>query len=256
MRKKLFYLTITVVFISTIFVSAYLASAAPKSKGNDRVLSKVKFIHYKKGYGKPESTPGGGKGNGKDKDEGDYTYLARGAKWKVPEEYLLNPTHLDEVTDEAIGAAVGDGMDEWESHANFDIFESITIDYTATFEDLDVPQGENTISFQDFGSGNENVIAEATVWGYFGGQPSQREIIEAHIVLNDNFLWGVVTNPEAPFMDVQNIVTHELGHCAGMGDLYKTDTTEETMYGYSDEGETKKRDLYKGDIAGITNLYQ
>ena len=57
-------------------------------------------------------------------------------------------------------------------------------------------------------------------------------------------------------MDLQNILTHELGHCAGMGDLYQTDAIEETMFGYSDEGETYKRDLYKGDIAGVTNLYE
>ncbi len=258
MSRKLFCLTIVVVFIGTILVLTYMASAAPQGKGNDRVLSKVKFIHYKKGYGKPEGTPGGGKGNGKNKDEGDYTYLARGAKWKTIEDYRVNPSNGDGVTKSQVQDAVAAGMDEWETpgEETFDIFGSLIVDDTAVFLDLDVPQGNNTISFQNFGSGSENVIAEATVWGYFGGPPSQREIIEAHIVFNDNFLWGIVTDPEDPFMDVQNIVTHELGHCAGMGDLYKTDTIEETMYGYSEEGETKKRDLYKGDIAGITKLYQ
>ena len=57
MSRKLFCLTVGVVVIGTIFVSAYLASAAPQGKGNDRVLSKVKFIHFKKGYGKPEGEP-------------------------------------------------------------------------------------------------------------------------------------------------------------------------------------------------------
>jgi hypothetical protein len=57
-------------------------------------------------------------------------------------------------------------------------------------------------------------------------------------------------------MDVQNIVTHELGHCAGMDDLYESNAVEETMYGYSEEGETKKRDLYLGDITGIIGLYK
>jgi len=56
-------------------------------------------------------------------------------------------------------------------------------------------------------------------------------------------------------MDTQNIATHELGHAAGMGDLYETTAALETMYGYSTEGETSKRDLYFGDIAGIQNLY-
>ena len=41
----------------------------------------------------------------------------------------------------------------------------------------------------------------------------------------------------------------------GLVDLYNQKTTDETMYGYSTEGETTKRDLYTGDIAGIQFLY-
>jgi len=74
-------------------------------------------------------------------------------------------------------------------------------------------------------------------------------------MLNDYFEWGDAES-HTTLMDVQNIVTHELGHCAGMGDLYKTEASEETMYGYSQEGETKKRDLYEGDKNGISKLYE
>ena len=56
-------------------------------------------------------------------------------------------------------------------------------------------------------------------------------------------------------MDVQNIITHEIGHSAGMNDLYSTSCLQETMYGYSTEGEIKKRDLNSGDITGIRKLY-
>jgi hypothetical protein len=67
-------------------------------------------------------------------------------------------------------------------------------------------------------------------------------------------VWGdAALSPEV--MDIQNIATHELGHCAGMGDVYEGLAAEETMYGYSENGELKKRDLYTGDIAGITKLY-
>ena len=55
-------------------------------------------------------------------------------------------------------------------------------------------------------------------------------------------------------IDFYNIATHELGHSVGMTDLYNF-CTEETMYGYATEGETKKRDLNAGDIAGINALY-
>ena len=248
------YLLVVAAVFSTTCVFTCLASAAPQGKGNDRVLSKIKFIHYKKSLGKPSGTPGG-KPDGK--DEGYYTYLAKGAKWKEVEPYILNPTNLDGVKKGDVSLAVELGMSEWESHALADIFGLLTVDTDAPYLDLDVLQEKNTISFRSFD--NQNVIAMATVWGYFGGPLSQREIIEAHIELNDDFVWGIVPDPENPGenppMDMQNILTHELGHCAGMGDLYKTDAIEETMFGYSDEGETNKRDLFKGDIAGITNLY-
>ncbi|MFH1462165.1 MAG: matrixin family metalloprotease [bacterium] len=56
-------------------------------------------------------------------------------------------------------------------------------------------------------------------------------------------------------MDLQNIAVHKIGHGAGLADLYDTVCTEETMYGYSNYGETKKRDLNAGDITGIQELY-
>ncbi|MFN2432064.1 MAG: matrixin family metalloprotease [Gemmatimonadota bacterium] len=50
------------------------------------------------------------------------------------------------------------------------------------------------------------------------------------------------------------MVVHELGHAMGMG--HPSDScTEETMYRFATEGETKKRDLFTGDIAKINDLY-
>ena len=56
-------------------------------------------------------------------------------------------------------------------------------------------------------------------------------------------------------MDLQNIATHELGHSAGMGDLYSGSCSTQTMFGYSGYGEIIKRDLATGDIQGIRKLY-
>ena len=254
MSRKLFCLAVVVIVIGTICVSAYLASAAPQGKGNDRVLSKITFIHYRKAYGKPPWA-GGGNGGGKDKKEGYYSYLAKGAKWKEIEDYILNPENNDGASKTLVKNAVAEGMDEWETPEDktFIIFGNIEIDNTVEYND-GAYRGYNTISFGIYD--NPDVIAIASVWGYFTGPPSQREIVEAHILMNDgDFEWGNGSvNPS--IMDVQNIVTHELGHCAGMGDVYELAAAEETMYGYSSEGEIKKRDLYKGDITGITQLYK
>lgn len=250
MSKKLLCLAVVVVVVGTIFVSAYLASAAPQGKGNDRVLSKVKFIHYRKGYGKPEGTPGGGKAE----DKGYYTYISKGAKWKLTEDYLLNPGNNHGNWKSLVSNAVEAGMEEWETPGDttLDIFGNVILKSSVSY-DGGAYREYNTISFGTHD--NPNVIAEASVWGYFYGPPSQREIVEAHILLNDDFVWGDAETNTA-LMDVQNIVTHELGHCAGMGDVYQPRATEETMYGYSTAGETDKRDLYTGDITGITKLYE
>lgn len=70
-----------------------------------------------------------------------------------------------------------------------------------------------------------------------------------------DYEWGNADIDGISVMDLQNIATHELGHAAGLGDLYKPPATEETLYGYANYGETKKRGLYYGDIAGIKKLY-
>lgn len=54
----------------------------------------------------------------------------------------------------------------------------------------------------------------------------------------------------------ESIATHELGHSVGLDDLYDGSCSEQTMYGYATEGETKKRTLEAGDIAGVQELYK
>ncbi len=233
-------------------LAASLARAEGKALGKDRVLSKVTFIHYRKGFGKPPGTPGGGK----KQDSGYYEYIASGAKWRTIEDYRLNLACEENVAgslDQTIEDAVLAGLGEWESAGgeSLAIFGDVVLDGTVGYDD-GAYRGYNTVSFGPYG--DPNVIAVTTVWGYFGGRPSSREIIEAHLLFNDSFVWGdAVLSPE--LMDIQNIATHELGHCAGMGDVYEGLAAEETMYGYSENGELKKRDLYTGDIAGITKLY-
>jgi len=217
----------------------------PKGLDDRGPLTKITFIHYKKGYGKPTGGPG------KPKTITCYSFLANGAKWKTTEDYLINPTNPDELHENFVMSAIEAGVSEWEKHAEKNIFGSSSKDATISFnESMD---GKNTASFGPYPE--PGVIAIANVWGFFGGPPQTRELVEWDILFNDVFTWGdATTNPS--LMDLQNIATHELGHSAGMDDLYTTSCNLETMYGYSIEGETIKRDLNTGDIAGIMKLYQ
>lgn len=73
-------------------------------------------------------------------------------------------------------------------------------------------------------------------------------------MFDTDFTWGDATIDPA-VMDLQNIATHEIGHGAGLDDVYDLACSEVTMYGYSDYGETKKRTLEEPDITGIQELY-
>ena len=116
--------------------------------------------------------------------------------------------------------------------------------------DPDRVDGKNVAGFGPYSQ--SNVIAVTTVWGYFSGPTQWKEIVEWDMLFNTNFKWGI-TSSDA--MDIQNIGTHEMGHSAGLGDLYTTSCSIETMYGYSGYGEITKRTLETGDIAGIKSLY-
>jgi len=93
------------------------------------------------------------------------------------------------------------------------------------------------------------VIAVTIMWY----NTATKTMVEFDMVFDTDYAWSI--SGEAGKMDLQNIATHELGHGAGLSDLYSNAAYQETMYGYSDFGEVSKRDLYAGDIQGITRLY-
>jgi len=180
-----------------------------------------------------------------------YEFLARGAKWKTIEPYLVDPANDEGLGEQFITNNLATSIEKWEVVANFDILgnEASGIVDGADFE---APDNKNEVYFSNLGE--TNTIAFAVVWGIFGGPPPFRELVEWDMVFNDAFTWGDA-EIDSSFMDFENIATHELGHAVGLADLYTTKCNTQTMYGYSDYGEISKRSLESGDIAGIQALY-
>lgn len=241
MIKLLKRLFLGLIFFLPLFLSVDNTNA--KEAPDRGPLSKVTFIHYRRANAKPADRGSGGKNE-------CYGFIAKGLKWKVNEPVLINPINSYGLSENFVKSSVDLGLSQWENFGD-NIFGDSSIESTANAS-FDFVDDKNVIAFGDYS--DSNAIAVTNVWGYFYGPIATREIVEWDMILNARYIWGnALINPSV--MDLQNIVTHELGHSAGLSDLYNTSCSQETMYGYSTEGEVTKRSLESGDIKGITTLY-
>lgn len=242
---------------ATVVPSGKTVIVSDQATENSPVLEKAIFIHYRKGFAKPpcnndgvcdpdegSSCAGCKKAGGKEKGPKCYGFLSKEAKLKSVEDLTIHPD-LD-------STAIVNSASEWDSNTSAALFGDNTIDPTANW-DSETPDGRNEFSFGNYPQ--EGVIAVAIVWGYFSGPPKTREIVEFDVMFDTDFTWGDAAIDDPMVMDLQNIATHEIGHGAGLDDIYDEACREVTMYGYSEYGETKKRTLEAPDITGIQKLY-
>lgn len=215
------------------------------AEDNGDAVEGYAIVHYKRDYKKPEN-PGKPGGVPSDPNSSCYGFLAKGARWKITEPYV--------VAHDADALAVARDLDAWDLHVAFDIFGSEDTTAVVDGADTSSPDGKNEVMFGEISS--PGAIAVSIVWGVFGGPPQNRRLVEYDVVFdNVDYVWGDAT-VDPSVMDFENIAIHEFGHAAGLADLYESGCSEQTMYGYADYGETSKRTLEAGDINGITELYK
>ena len=88
---------------------------------------------------------------------------------------------------------------------------------------------------------------------------SQGVILDADVIVNGDYHFRLLdleddSQSDGPIVyDLQNTLTHELGHVFGLGEDY--DHTEATMYAYTKPRETKKRVLSADDLDSISRVY-
>ncbi len=188
-----------------------------------------------------------------------YGFLASDAKWKgTPEPWVVNWANTQWLAANDFFTIVNGAVDKWENAADGVMNASYINIFgvgTTTTNTLNAGWALNGINEVVFGSITETwVIAVTTIWGVFGGAPRNRYLSERDQVY-DQVDFGRTIGGSPTTMDLENIVTHEMGHSFGMGDLYTSACSQQTMYGYASEGQTNARTLEAGDIAGISKLY-
>lgn len=218
-----------------------------------KVVEGLAIIHRKDNAVKPGGTKPG--------NTTCYTYLAKGAKWKNVEPWITNPTNARGINPTTVFNLLNGGVAKWEDATDGNVTNGAGIDVLGTgatssatlVADTSSPDNQNEVYFADISE--PGVIAVTIVWGIFGGPIQNRQLVEWDQVYDDvTFDWSAQATGVSGKMDFDNIVTHELGHSLGMGDLYNS-CVDETMYGFSSNAEIQKRDLNSGDIIGINALY-
>lgn len=257
---------------ATVFIPAHAEEVSPgvfrlgAVFHNGRVVEGYAIVDYKENHGKPTGCNNNGKcqgwedpscadctggGNGEPDASSCYGFLAKGAKWKMTEPYMINTTNIRGLSDSFVRNSIAFDINKWENASTKNILGDETPG-VVDGADMVSPDNKNEVYFGDIGQ--SGAIAITIVWGYFSGPPWARELIEWDMVFDQvDFDWSATG--ESGKMDFESIATHELGHSVGLDDLYDDRCSEQTMYGYAGYGETNKRTLESGDVTGIHKLY-
>lgn len=234
-----------------------------------RVVEGFAFVDYKKEQAKPLCNNDGicGRGENKNNCANDcgnggtggestcFAFLAKDAKWKTVEDYIVDPTNIDGLDENFVKINLALDIAEWEDAADGADILGDEVPGIVDGADTLSPDNKNEVMFGDIAS--PGAIAVTIVWGIFNGPPFARELVEWDQVYDDvDFDWSAdcLNDNCTNKMDFENIAQHELGHSIGMG--HPSDTcTEETMFRFASNEETNKRTLNDGDIAGVQEFY-
>ena len=207
------------------------------------------FVHYTKGY-EPDVLE---TGDSTYDTSTCYSFIWEDIKWNPEnvEDYVIYPENRRGLDPNSILTTFGTSVSTWEFAGQTS--EQYNIIGTGSLVEEKITRKRlDGINMVRFGNLPGNIIAMNIIWS------NGINLVEWDQIYDDkDFDWSLDCETEdcTTKMDLQNIATHELGHAVGLGDLYSDACNNQTMYGYSTEGDTKKRTLESGDIAGLNILY-
>lgn len=161
----------------------------------------------------------------------------------------------EDVDPGAMRAAVLRSLTEWSANACTDLYLHYggTTANTGTNLTSSEPDMVNTLVWREAGEWPEDVGAGTLALTTLVYDRATGVILDGDIDFNgQDFFWTASQDRSDSNTDVQNTVTHELGHLIG---LDHTDDPEATMFGGTEPGEFTKRDLGADDLDAVCYMY-
>jgi len=239
-------------FVAAVLILTFLVSLPLAIVQIEADIVAVQFtIEYDESYGKPSEPPGLAKPPKGDRNDDYKIWFNRYTVSYIPMDMYVYWENSYGLSEDFVYGAVCSAADAWDS-VTYDtlVQDAFKRTGTAAIE----RNYENTVFFGDYSV--SGVIAVATVWY----NRRSRTLLECDIMFDTDWIWGDADPDndgiaEVNVMDLQNIATHELGHCFNLADIYDSSLDYLTMYGHSWYGDVEKRTLADGDKAGIQSLF-
>jgi hypothetical protein len=178
---------------------------------------------------------------------GAYLYWASSS---IPIPYFISYPTFKNLT--SFTAAIHASFKTWRSVANTTI-DFIGMGCTKTTQNDN--DGVNSVVYIQSNWIYDTSIIALTRNFYVAADTSKQGLILDTDILLNAVNHSFTTTAESGKHDVQNILTHEIGHWIGLGhEVAPTDTTA-TMYATASAGELNKRYLHDNDIAAVRAAY-
>jgi hypothetical protein len=185
-------------------------------------------------------------------------YVWRGRRWGAqPIPYFINPANAPAGAEQDIH----DAFLAWQNEAGSPQVEAaypgdqstVSFGYQGPTTATGGRDGINTVHFTPCtatcgAAGASIAISSGRV----------KRIVEFDIGINPNWGWATdVTCPSADcgLFDLQNAVTHEIGHALDLYHPLDEAAAELTMYGQTHANEVNKRDLGAGEVLALRRIY-
>lgn len=176
------------------------------------------------------------------------------SQWKTPcVAFHLNQNGTSDLPDfGSVVKIVNDSIEAWnlpEKSSLHAHYAGLTNEYRIGFNPYTV-QNANIIVFRDDNWSESRAIMALTT---ITQNRKTGEIFDADIEINtQHYKFGIVNADSPHVVDLQNTLTHELGHAFG---LAHSDVASATMFPYSGTGDTSLVSLDDDDVDAIASIY-